>query len=340
MERPTPTVAGMGTAPNDATPGALAPDAPGHRPVLLHPLIESLQPKPGDLAVDATLGGGGVTGALLERVGPGGRVVAIDRDAAAIERARSQFGDARSALTLVHDDFANIGTIIERLGIDAVDVVAFDLGISSLQWDDAARGFSFNRDGPLDMRLDRTSGQTAAELIASASEDELRDILRELGEERFSQRIARRIVETRARHPIETTQQLREMVEKTIARRFWPKRIHPATRTFQALRIAVNGELHSLERGLQASIHILRPGGRLGVISFHSLEDTLVKTTLHVAATSCLCPPQQPHCTCAHRATLSLVTQRVIRPDSAEIGANPRARSARLRVAQKLDLAG
>jgi 16S rRNA (cytosine1402-N4)-methyltransferase len=330
-----PTVAGM--APDTtATPGAPAPDTAGHRPVLLHELIESLQPQPGQTAVDATLGGGGVTRALLARVAPGGRVIAVDRDDTAIAKARAIAVPGGVSLDLVHGDFAGLDAIVEKVGVTAVDAIAFDLGISSLQLDDASRGFSFSRDGPLDMRMDRESPERAGDIVNDASEDELAQLIRELGDERFARRIARAIVATRRRHPLETTVQLRLVVEESIPRRMWPKHIHPATRTFQALRIAVNGELDRLERGLQAALHILRPGGRLGVISFHSLEDTLVKNALHVAATSCLCPPQQPYCTCAHRATVSLITRRAIRPDDGEIATNPRARSARLRVAERL----
>jgi 16S rRNA (cytosine1402-N4)-methyltransferase len=330
----------MGAEQTRATPGARSPEAAGHRPVLLHPLIESLQPQPGQTAVDATVGGGGVTRALLARVAPGGRVVAVDRDQAAIARARDLAVPDGVSLDLVHGDFAELDTIVERLGVRQVDTVAFDLGISSLQLDDATRGFSFTLDGPLDMRMDHSDSVTAADIVNDTEEAELSDLIRELGDERFARRIAHGIVAIRAHGRIETTAQLRRVIEDAVPRHLWPKRIHPATRTFQALRIAVNGELDSLERGLQAALRTLRPGGRLGVISFHSLEDTLVKNALHVAATDCLCPPQQPHCTCAHRATVSLVTRRVIKPDAAEIAANPRARSARLRVAEKLRATG
>lgn len=333
------SVADMGTGHDHATPGASRPEeAWGHRPVLLHQLIESLQPRPGQVVVDGTLGAGGVTAALLERVSPGGRVVAIDRDPMAIERARRRFASAGDALLLVHDDVANLVAILERHGLGPVDAVALDLGISSVQLDDPSRGFSFRLEGPLDMRLDPTSGgETAADIVNTRTEAELVRILREYGEERFAPRIAAAIVRQRDRRPITTTTDLRVLVERVVPRRYWPRHIHPATRTFQALRIEVNRELESLERALQAAIQALRPGGRLGVVSFHSLEDTLVKNALHVAAQTCLCPPQQPLCTCAHRASLFLLSRKAIKASPAEVAANPRARSARLRVAEKLD---
>jgi len=330
------TVADLRTS-TPATPGDLALDAPGHRPVLLHPLIESLQPRPGQVAVDGTLGAGGVTAALLERLLPGGRVIGVDRDGSAVAAARRRFAAYGDAVTVIKGDFAELDTIVEALGIKAVDIAVLDLGVSSLQLDDPERGFSFRLDGPLDMRMDRESGVTAADLVNTLPVDDLGQVIRDYGDERFARPIANAIGRARAHKPITRTEDLRGIVEATVPRRFWPKRIHPATRTFQALRIAVNHELESLERGLQASIHTLRPGGRLGVISFHSLEDTLVKNTLHVAAQNCVCPPQQPHCTCAHRATLLLLNRKAIRPDVAELAANPRSRSARLRVAEKLD---
>jgi 16S rRNA (cytosine1402-N4)-methyltransferase len=335
------TVADVGTGSRTATPGVASSEGAGHRPVLLHPLIESLQPRPGQVAVDGTLGAGGVTGALLERVLPGGRVLAIDRDPAAIQRARSRFADSGDALILEHGDFADMGSMLARHGLGGADAIALDLGISSVQLDDADRGFSFRFDGPLDMRLDPSAvTTTAADIVNSYDEAELTELIRDYGEERFSRSVAAAIVRRRRERPLRTTAELRDIVERAIPRRYWPKRIHPATRTFQALRIEVNHELDSLERGLQAAITALRPGGRLGVIAFHSLEDTLVKNALHVAAQNCLCPPQQPICTCAHRASLFLLTRKATKASPAELADNPRARSARLRVAEKLDVAG
>lgn len=321
-----------------ATPGA--PSADGHRPVLLHPLIESLQPRPGQVFVDGTLGAGGVTAALLERVRPGGLVMAIDRDPAAVAAARRRLAGGGSALILVHGDFADLARHLRDHGIGPVDGVTLDLGISSLQLDDPRRGFGFRHDGPLDMRLDPTQETlTAADIVNRWEEADLAALIRRYGEERFARAIAAAIVRDRRGRPFTITGELRDTIERAVPRRYWPKRIHPATRTFQALRIEVNHELESLERGLQAAIDALRPGGRVGVIAFHSLEDTIVKSALHVAALNCVCPPQQPLCTCAHRATLFLHTRKAIKADAAEIAANPRSRSARLRVAERLDTA-
>jgi 16S rRNA (cytosine1402-N4)-methyltransferase len=329
-------VAGMDDD-RSATPGGPTPEATGHRPVLLHPLIQSLQPRPGQTFIDGTLGAGGYVAAFLERVRPGGRILAIDRDPAAVALARQRFAGDGDVVTAVQGNFAAMESIAAAQGVDAVDGVMLDLGISSLQLDDPSRGFSFRFDGPLDMRMDGNDELSAADIVNEWSEADLGALIRTYGEERFARGIAGAIVRSRAQRPITTTEQLRELVERSIPRRFWPKRIHPATRTFQALRIEVNRELESLTAGLQAAIRIIRPGGRLGVISFHSLEDTIVKNALHVSAQNCLCPPQQTDCTCAHRASLLLLSRKAIKPDAAELASNPRARSARLRVAEKLD---
>lgn len=332
-----PTVAGMDDMAHATPDPSVAENGGGHRPVLLHPLIESLQPRPGQIAVDGTLGGGGVTAALVERILPGGRVIAIDRDPAAVARGRERFAEYGDAVTVVHGNFADLSQILRDLGVASVDMVTLDLGVSSLQLDTPERGFSFRFDGPLDMRMDPSSGGvSAADVVNTWSQVDLEQIIRDYGEERFARAVATAVVRQRAQHPLTTTEHLRTAVERAIPRRYWPKRIHPATRTFQALRIEVNQELENLEHGLQAAINELRPGGRLGVIAFHSLEDTLVKNALHVAAQNCICPPQQPICTCAHRASLFLLTRKAIKADPVEVAVNPRARSARLRVAEKL----
>ncbi|MDQ6857339.1 MAG: 16S rRNA (cytosine(1402)-N(4))-methyltransferase RsmH [Candidatus Dormibacteraeota bacterium] len=329
-------VAGMDDS-SLATPGGPTPEATGHRPVLLHPLIESLQPRPGLTYIDGTLGAGGYVAAFLERVRPGGTILAIDRDSAAVAAARQRFAADAQTVIAEQGDFSAMESIAAAHAITAVDGVMLDLGISSLQLDDPARGFSFRLDGPLDMRMDASADLSAAEIVNEWSATDLTALIRTYGEERFAGAIAAAIVRSRAGARITRTAQLREIVERTIPRRFWPQRIHPATRTFQAIRIEVNHELESLNLGLQAAIRILRPGGRLGVVAFHSLEDTLVKNALHVSAQNCLCPPQQTHCTCAHRASLLLLSRKAIKPDAAELASNPRARSARLRVAEKLD---
>ena len=288
------------------------------------------------MVVDGTLGAGGITSLLADRVGEHGRVIAIDRDADAVERARARFA-AQTFVTLVHGNYADLLEILEDLGLDSVDAVALDLGISSIQLDDPIRGFSFRHDGPLDMRMDQAGATlTAEEIVNQWDEEDLMRILWDYGDERYARRIVSEIAKRRTTQPLTTTFQLRECVERAVPPQMLRQRLHPATKTFQALRIAVNDELRNLDKGLQAAITAIRPGGRLGVISFHSLEDTLVKNTLHVSATSCICPPQQPVCTCAHRASLFLPSRRAIKPDQTELSSNPRARSAQLRVAEKL----
>jgi 16S rRNA (cytosine1402-N4)-methyltransferase len=322
--------------PSEVTPEVSPSETTEHRPVLAHPLIESLQPREGATVVDGTLGAGGITALLSQSVGDSGRVIAIDRDGDAVERARGRFSSAGN-VTLVQGNFADLTEILEKLGIEAVDAVALDLGISSTQLDDGRRGFSFRHDGPLDMRMDQTDDSlTAAKIVNQWSEEDIVEILRNYADERFARRIATEIIRRRRIELLTTTFQLRDCVERAVPSAMLHRRLHPATKTFQALRIAVNDELRNLESGLQATINALRPGGRLGVISFHSLEDTLVKVTLNVSATSCICPPQQPVCTCAHRASLHLLSRRAIKPDPAELSSNPRSRSARLRVAEKL----
>ncbi|MGH7883544.1 MAG: 16S rRNA (cytosine(1402)-N(4))-methyltransferase RsmH [Candidatus Dormibacteraceae bacterium] len=304
-----------------------------HKAVLAAESIELLALRPGSMVIDGTLGSGGHSQLILGQITPGGRLLAIDRDDAALERSRARLTDSTVETTLLQGNFADLSELANRAGFAEVQAVLFDLGLSSDQLEEAERGFSWRLDGPLDMRMDRSQPMSAAELVNQLTDRELGSLIRCLGEERWANRIARFII---ARRPLETTRQLAEAVEAAIPRAAWPPHIHPATRTFQALRMAVNRELESLERGLRAALGLLAVGGRLAVIAFHSLEDRVVKSYFREQARSCICPPQQPFCVCQHQPTLRLLTRRPIRPSSAEVEANPRSRSARLRVAERI----
>jgi 16S rRNA (cytosine1402-N4)-methyltransferase len=283
--------------------------------------------------IDGTLGAGGHARLLLERIQPGGLLLAIDRDPAALERARPRLAGFDREPILVQGDFGDLDRLAAEAGVGSADAVLLDLGISSDQLDDPARGFSFRREGPLDMRLDPSIPVSAERLVNELSRAELADLIRRLGEERWAARIAEFVVR---RRPLRTTLELAAAVEAAIPRGAWPRDIHPATRTFQAIRMAVNDELGSLERGLKAATKILTPGGRMATISFHSLEDRMVKSHYNVESKDCICPPQQPVCTCAHRASLRILTRRPIGPSEEEVRGNPRARSARLRAAERI----
>ncbi len=305
-----------------------------HIPVLLQPVLENLLPsgKVVERAIDGTAGAGGHSRALLEN--GVGELLAFDLDPAALRLASETLAAFGERAHLVHASYADMRDHARSLGWnDGVDAILLDLGISSMQIDTADRGFAFRHDAPLDMRFDPTSPRpTAAELINSLDADELADIFYEYGEERESRRIARAVVRAR---PIESTQALAEAVAKAMPRRPGDH-IHPATRVFQALRIAVNDELETVESALPIAINLLRSGGRLAVISFHSLEDRLVKEAFRLASTDCICPPKTPICVCGHEASVKLMTRKPIIANEAESAANPRSRSARLRVVEKL----
>lgn len=305
----------------------------GHVPVLSQESIAFLQPRPGAIAVDCTLGAGGHARLLGESIQPGGRLLAIDRDPAAVKGGRTLLSGFDPPVTVVRGDFADLHRIASEHGFTSVDAVLFDFGISSVQLDDPERGFSFRQDGPLDMRMDPASPVSAEEVVNGFRERDLADLIRRYGEERWAARIAQFIV---ARRPLRTTRELAAAVEAAIPRRAWPAGIHPATRTFQAVRIQVNDELGAIERGLKAALSILSPGGRMAAISFHSLEDRTVKAFFIAESKDCVCPPQQPVCTCAHRASLRVLTRRAVTASAEEVDRNPRSRSARLRAAERI----
>jgi 16S rRNA (cytosine1402-N4)-methyltransferase len=303
--------------------------------VLLEAVIEGLRvaAHPAGRFMDGTLGAGGHAAAILSAA-PESRLLGLDRDPAALALAQRQLRVFGARATLQHASYAHIDRIVPAwLGSESgLDGILLDLGMSSMQVDDPARGFAFLQDGPLDMRFDPSSGgTTAAEIVNTWDADELADLLFRYGEERHSRRIAQTIVLAR---PLQSTRQLAEVVARA---QYGPRqKIHPATRTFQALRIAVNDELGALARALPLAIGLLRIGGRLAVISFHSLEDRIVKQTFKEEATGCICPPRQPVCTCGHVARVRIVTRRPIQPTQAEMAANPRSRSARLRVVERV----
>jgi 16S rRNA (cytosine1402-N4)-methyltransferase len=270
---------------------------------------------------------------ILERITPGGRLLGIDRDPNAVEAARVALAQFGSQVVIVHGRFSELGSISAQNGFAPADLVLFDFGLSSNQIDDPERGFSFRGEGPLDMRMDPAAPVTAATIVNESDVREIERIIREYGEERWARRVAQFIV---ARRPLRTTRDLAEAVEAAIPRAAWPHDINVSTRTFQGIRIAVNDELGEIEAGLRAALTTLKPGGRMATISFHSLEDRLVKSFFNVESKDCICPPQQPVCTCGHRATLRIVTRRPVRPSEEEVAVNPRARSSRLRVAEKL----
>jgi len=310
----------------------VAMSLPVHVPVLLDEVIAGLQAQRGGYFVDCTVGLGGHAAAILEKISPSGRLLGIDADPEAIKVSQDKLSDYGEAVTLVNDNFVNLEAICRRYHFHPVDGILFDLGVSSLQLDTAERGFSFHLDAPLNMRFDPGQGLTASDIVNSFSEQELAKLIEKYGEERHSRRIARYIVQNR---PIATTVELASLVKQASSGK--RAKIHPATRTFMAIRIAVNSELQNLELALKQTINLLRPGGRLTVISYHSLEDRIVKQFMRDAASSCLCPPGTVVCRCGHVPTLKLISRKVIKPTSLEIESNPRSRSAKLRIAERLN---
>lgn len=307
-----------------------------HIPVMSQEVLEYLGPAPGGTYVDGTLGGGGHTLEILKQSAPTGRVIGLDRDDDALNAAQEFLSDFTGRVTLVRENFRNIKRVLADLGIEAVDGVILDLGVSLHQLTSPERGFSFMEDAPLNMRMDRRQELTAATIVNTFGERELARIFSRYGEERFSTRIARAIVKARAKRAIETTRELVEVIIGAVPKKFHGGRIHPATRVFQALRIEVNDELASLAEGLVGAIEVLKCGGRVVVISFHSLEDKAVKAVFRDFARGCVCPPDFPKCVCGRKPVIRILTKKVVVPSPKEVKENPRARSAKLRAAEKL----
>ena len=307
----------------------------GHKPVLLHECLGALAIKPDGIYVDGTLGRAGHSLEIVRRLTTG-RLIALDRDETAIEAANRRLGDYLDKVTLVHSNFSALDSVLYELGVRGVDGMLFDLGVSSPQLDDPARGFSYMQDAPLDMRMDRTDTLTARTVVNEWPQEELRRILFEYGEERYAPAIARAIVRARETAPVKTTLELVEIIKSAMPPAALREKQHPAKRSFQAIRIAVNDELAAVDRMLQAAVPRLSPGGRLAVISFHSLEDRIVKNALAAFARGCTCPPDFPVCVCGKTPQVRLVNRKPILSGEAELNENPRARSAKLRVAEKI----
>lgn len=301
-----------------------------HTPVLLDEVLEGLEIRPGGRYIDCTVGTGGHARAILERSDPDGELLGIDLDLAAIAVAERQLSSFGKRVTLVHDSFAQLSAIASAEGFIPADGILLDLGLSSLQLESAERGFSFQKDGPLDMRMDRDGDITAAHLVNELDGAELAEIIAKHGEEVKARAIARAIVRNR---PLGTTLELANVVARAVGR---SRRLHPATRTFQALRIAVNEELEALSTVLPPIPEILAKGGRMAIISFHSLEDRLVKDFMVRESRDCLCPPEIVVCACGHKRTLQILTKKPVRPSANEVAQNPRSRSAKLRVAMRV----
>ncbi|HEX8136212.1 MAG TPA: 16S rRNA (cytosine(1402)-N(4))-methyltransferase RsmH [Pyrinomonadaceae bacterium] len=309
-----------------------------HRPVLLRETMELLEPVRGGLFVDGTLGLGGHSEAILEASAEA-RVLGIDRDPEALRFARERLAPYGERFRAAHANFRDIAQVMQEAHEESASGILVDLGVSSLQFDAPERGFSFRHDAPLDMRMDAEGDEeTAAELLARLPEEEIARLIFEYGEERRSRRIARWIVERRERgEPIRTTRELAELVARAVGPQRRTEHIHPATRTFQALRIAVNGELEGLGQFVETAVDLLEPGGSFAAISFHSLEDRIIKRTLRRLSGQCECPPRAPVCSCGARRAVEILTRRPVVPGEVELEENPRARSAKLRAARKLD---
>ena len=306
-----------------------------HKSVLLDECIEALRIRPDGIYLDGTLGGAGHSYEIARRLTTG-RLIGVDRDAVALEAAQKRLAPFADRVTTVHSNFSELDSILDTLGIAAVDGMLFDLGVSSPQLDDAQRGFSYMADAPLDMRMNKDDALTAYEVVNTWPAEELRRILYEYGEERYAPQIASAIARRREKSPIETTLELVDVIRSAMPPQALREKQHPAKRSFQAIRIAVNDELGAVSKLMRTAFSRLKPGGRLAVITFHSLEDRIVKSEMQLASRGCTCPPEFPVCVCGKKPLIRVVTRKPIVSGARELEENPRARSAKLRVAEKL----
>ena len=306
-----------------------------HKPVLLEECLEALAIRPDGIYLDGTLGGAGHSSRIVQCLTTG-RLIGVDRDPVALQAAGERLAPYKDRVTLVHSNFCEIRKILSDLQIDGVDGMLFDLGVSSPQLDDASRGFSYMADAPLDMRMNEEDALSAYDVVNTWDYEELRRILREYGEERYAPSIAAAIVRQREKQPIQTTLELVDVIKSAMPGQALREKQHPAKRSFQAIRIAVNDELGSVSRMLEDAVDCLNPGGRLAVITFHSLEDRIVKNAMQTAAKGCTCPPEFPVCVCGKKPKVKLISRKPIVSGEAELAENPRARSAKLRVCEKL----
>jgi 16S rRNA (cytosine1402-N4)-methyltransferase len=307
-----------------------------HEPVMIKEVVASLCCRAGGIYVDGTVGGGGHAYEILEQSAPEGMLIGIDRDEEALAAAEIRLRGFGRRKILVKGNFLDIAAILDGLKIKFVDGIVLDLGVSSHQLEEARRGFSFAQEGPLDMRMDSDQDFSAGDLVNNFAENELAKIIRDYGEERMARRIARAIVRKRAGAPITTTTELAAVVRQAVPAAYGRQRIHPATRTFQAIRIAVNDELVDLPRAIRSGLGVLAGGGRFSIIAFHSLEDRVVKNEFRWGEGGCICPPRLPVCICQRKAVLKVLTKKPLRPGLEELAGNPRARSARLRTAERI----
>ena len=306
-----------------------------HKSVLLEECLEGLHIRPDGIYLDGTLGGAGHSSEIVKRLTTGS-LIGVDRDQVALDAAAKRLAPYEDRVTLVHENFQEIASVLDRLGLDRIDGMLFDLGVSSPQLDDAERGFSYMADAPLDMRMNREDRLTAWDVVNTWDRAELKRILYEYGEERYAPQIAAAIDRRRSEHPIETTLELAEIIRSAMPPQALREKQHPAKRSFQAIRIAVNDELGAVSRMMEAAIPRLKPGGRLAVITFHSVEDRIVKSAMQQAAKGCTCPPEFPVCVCGKKPQIKIITRKPITSGPEELEENPRARSAKLRVAEKL----